>query len=143
MNHSPAGDLWRNTLERIPTVFGRMQYLASLRDSNTGDYRHFGLAQRFGEPEARAAIRDSHLKTFADWLAFNLEEQKNELQGYLDDLEGDKKTIVENWIRLNSLRNCIPVETREVERQLYLTDLATVLELLRYEYAVVLPDPDA
>lgn len=143
MDRNPAADLWRNTLERIPTVFCCLQYLGSLRDANTGEYRHFGLSQRFSEQEAGAAMRDSHFKLFADWLEFNLEKQKDELQEYLNGLEGDSKTIIENWIRSNSLQSCLPSGTREVERELYLTDLTTVLELLRYEYAVVLPDPDA
>ena len=35
-DRSAAADLWRNTLSQIPTTFGRLIYLASLRDQNTG-----------------------------------------------------------------------------------------------------------
>ena len=143
MDCNPASDLWKNTLSRIPTLFGRLHYLASLRDPNDGEYRHFGLAQRFDENTAAITLRDHHLQVFEEWLDCNVEKQKADLESYLGGLEGDPKAILGNWIQLGTLRNCVPVETREVERRLYLSDLDTLLDLLRYEYAVVLPDRDA
>ncbi|MDQ6664114.1 MAG: hypothetical protein M3Z23_06950 [Acidobacteriota bacterium] len=143
VDRTPASDLWRNTLSQIPTLFGRLQYLASLRDPNTGEYRHFGLSQRFSGDAADEVLRDSHLRIFAEWLCLHLERQKADIEEYLEGLEGDKKTILASWSRLNSLRACVPAETRDVERKLFLSDLQTILELLRYEHAVVLPDPNA
>ena len=142
-DRSAAADLWRNTLSQIPTTFGRLIYLASLRDQNTGAYQHHGLAQLFGAEEADQTLRQSHTQTFSDWLCFNLEQQKQDLEGYLDQLHEDKKTILATWIRLSPYRSYIPATAREVERNLFTTDLETVLELLRYDYAVASPDPDA
>jgi hypothetical protein len=138
-----AADLWRNTLAQIPTVFGRLWYLSSLRDQNTGIYQHFGLAQRFDPEEANRVLRQSHLKVFEQWLCFSLEQQKNETDEYLQTQEGDPKVIISNWLRLSPYRNCIPVGTREVERRLFMSDLKVVLELLRTEYSVASPDPEA
>jgi hypothetical protein len=135
-----AEDLWRNTLAQIPTLFGRLWYLASLRDHNTGTYQHFGLAQRFSETEANLVLRQSHLKVFEQWLCYSLEQQKNEVDEYLQGQDGDPKLIITNWLKLALYRNCIPVGTREVERKLFMSDLKIVLELLRNEYAVVSPD---
>ncbi len=143
MNRNPAADLWRNTLSRIPTLFGRLQYLASLRDPNTGYYGHFGLSQRFSEDVAETTLRESHLRVFGEWLCLRLEPQKADIEEYLESLGGDRKSILASWIRLNSLRACVPAEIRDVERKLFLSDLQTILELLRYEYDVVLPDPNA
>jgi hypothetical protein len=139
----PAADLWRKTLVQIPSVFGRLVYLASLRDQNTGRYEHHGLSQVFGEDEADQSLRESHNRTFADWLCFGLEQQKADLDLYLSSFEPDKRTILETWIRLAPYRNLVPASAREVERRLYLTDLETLLDLLKNEYAVVSPDPDA
>jgi hypothetical protein len=61
----------------------------------------------------------------------------------LDELQEDKKTILATWIRLAPYRNYVPANAREVERNLFTTDLETVLELLRYDYAVASPDPYA
>ena len=138
-----AADLWRNTLAQIPTLFGRLWYLASLRDQNTGTYQHFGLAQRFDSEEANRVLRQSHLKVFEQWLCYSLEQQKNEADEYLQSQEGDPAVIISNWLRLAPYRNCIPVGTREVERKLFMSDLKIVLELLRNEYSVASPDPEA
>ena len=78
-DRSAAADLWRNTLSQIPTTFGRLIYLASLRDQNTGSYQHHGLAQLFGAEETDQTLRQSHLLTFSEWLCFNLEQQKYDL----------------------------------------------------------------
>ena len=66
---TPAGTLWNNTLSQINSVFGRLAYVASLRDQNTGKYEHFGLAQSIGEKQANNAVRESHAQVFAAWLA--------------------------------------------------------------------------
>jgi hypothetical protein len=142
-DRSAAADLWRNTLSQIPTTFGRLIYLSSLRDQNTGTYQHHGLAQLFGEGETDQTLRHSHSQTFSEWLCFNLEQQKGDLEGYLEELHEDKKTILATWIRLAPYRNFVPASAREVERNLFTTDLETVLELLRYDYAVASPDQDA
>jgi hypothetical protein len=90
-DRSAAADLWRNTLSQIPTTFGRLIYLSSLRDQNTGTYQHHGLAQLFGEGETDQTLRHSHSQTFSEWLCFNLEQQKSDLEGYLEELHEDKR----------------------------------------------------
>jgi hypothetical protein len=142
-DRSAASDLWRNTLSQIPTVFGRLVYLASLRNPNNGNYEHYGLALVFGEDEANKALRDSHSTVFAEWLTFNLEQQKADLDLYLAGLFEDKRAIIQTWVRLAPYQNLIPAAIRGVERRLYITDLAALMELFRNVHAVAAPDPDA
>ena len=85
-DRSAAADLWRNTISQIPSVFGKLVYLASLRNPNNGAYEHHGLALVFGEDEANKALRNSHNKVFAEWLSFNLEQQKADLDLYISGL---------------------------------------------------------
>ncbi len=138
-----VANVWRRTLSQIPTVFGRLVYLASLRDPNTGRYEHFGLAQMFGEDEADRALRQSHWETFQQWLGFGLERQKQDLDQYLAGLHRDPRAILETWSRVEPYRNLIPAAAPQAERQLYLSDLQALLELLKNEYGVACPDPDA
>ena len=126
---SASGELWRRTLSQIPSSFGRLVYLSSLRDPNTGEYQHFGFAQRFSDREADKTLRRSHADTFSDWLCFSLEEQKAELDLYLAGLPQDTVTVVANWKLLPPFANLIPVPTREAQRELFLADLRMVLEL--------------
>ena len=141
LERGAAADLWRNTLSQIPTTFGRLVYLSSLRDSNTGAYEHFGLAQVFGAKDADRTLRQSHTQVFSEWLNLNLEQQKSDLEDYLSGLEEDVDALVATWIRLAPYRNLIPPRAREVEKQLYLSDLEIVMELLKFDHGVA--DPKA
>jgi hypothetical protein len=138
-----AADLWRHTLSQIHCVFGRLVYLSSLRNGNTGRYEHHGLALVFGEEEADRTLRRSHEEAFAEWLGFNLEQQKADLDLYFSEQGTDRKTIVETWMRLASYRNLLPSSAEAVQRELYLADLETILSLLKNEYGVAGPGPVA
>lgn len=142
-DRSASADLWRNTISQIPSVFGRLVYLASLRNPNNGSYEHHGLALVFGEDEANKALKNSHSAIFAEWLSFNLEQQKADLDLYISALFEDKRVVVETWIRLAPYRNLLPASVPSVERRLYLADFTSLLELFKGAYGVVVPDPDA
>ncbi|MCX6623475.1 MAG: hypothetical protein NTY38_20895 [Acidobacteria bacterium] len=142
LNRSAAADLWRNTLSQIPTVFGRLVYLSSLRDANSGAYLHHGLSQVFGATESDQLLRRSHGDAFSEWLSFELEQQKGDLDAYLVDLSDDRRSIVEAWLSLSPYRNLIPVTVSEPERMLYLSDFEALLELLKHEYGAQGPVSD-
>lgn len=134
---------WQRTLSGIPTTIGRLAYLASLRNANTGAYEHFGLMQRIGEGEVDRLLRRSHTNVFQEWLCFGLERQKAELEEYLSGLEGDRREIVANWLTIEPFGSWVPSDSRDVERKLFYADLSVVLELIRTEYGVSSRDPDA
>lgn len=130
LDRSAASDLWRNTLSQIPSVFGRLVYLASLRDDNSGRYEHHGLALMFGEDEANKALKRSHIRVFREWLSFNLERQRTDLDVYLSGLYEDKRIVLTTWMELAPYRNLIPVTLRPVEKRLYAADFKALLELM-------------
>ncbi len=142
-DRSAAADLWRNTISQIPCVFGRLVYLASLRNPNNGSYEHHGLSLVFGEDEANKALKNSHAAVFADWISFNIEQQKADLDLYISGLFEDKRLVVETWIRLAPYRNLPPSSVRGVDRRLYIADFTALLELFKGAYGVAVPDPDA
>jgi len=142
-DRSASADLWRNTISQIPSVFGRLVYLASLRNPNNGSYEHHGLALVFGDDEANKALKNSHGAVFAEWLTYNLEQQKADLDLYISALFEDKRVVVDTWMRLAPYRNLPPSSVRGVERRLYIADFTALLDLLKAEYGVAEPDPDA
>jgi len=142
-DRSASADLWRNTISQIPSVFGRLVYLSSLRNPNNGSYEHHGLALVFGEDEANKALKNSHTAVFAEWLSFNLEQQKADLDLYISGLFEDKRVVIETWIRLAPYRNLVPASVRGVEKRLYIADFTALLELFKAAHGVVSPDPDA
>jgi hypothetical protein len=121
----PTVEVWRKTLSQIPTLFGRLVYLASLRDTVTGRYRHEILDTLMGAEDTDRTLCRSHHQLFSEWLAFSLAEQKSDLDEYLSTTGGPR--------HFRHYHNLIPPTARDVERQLYLTDLETIMELLRYE----------
>jgi len=143
LDRGVVSNLWRNTLSRIPSVFGRLVYVSSLRNPNNGHYEHHGLALIFGEDDANKALKKSHVDLFSGWLTFSLEQQKADLELYLSGLPDNRDLVLENWIRLAPYRNLIPSSVRGVERRLYITDLTALLAVLKNAGAGGVPDPDA
>src|SRR5437016_12980327 len=90
-------DLLKNTLSRIPTVFGQIMYLASLRDANSGVYRHHGLSVSFGRQDSVQALTESHTRVFLEWLGMTLAEKHQDLSAYLQGLEEGYDTVIRHW----------------------------------------------
>ncbi|MGH9627469.1 MAG: hypothetical protein ACRD7E_03780, partial [Bryobacteraceae bacterium] len=143
LERGAAPDLWRNTLSQIPSVFGRLVYLSSLRSSITGRYEHHGLALVFGEVEADRALGKSHTEAFSEWLSYNIEHQKADLDLYFSGLPADRRTVVETWARLAPHKGFIPASALKVEEQLYMADFEALLDLLKNEYGVASLDRGA
>lgn len=143
LGQSAIRESWQRTLEGIPTLIGRIAYLASLRDPNSGRYQHFGLAQRMGETAADALLRECHAAIFLEWLGLNYASQRSQLTEYLESIDGDAREIFSNWLRLEPYQRWLPAESRETERALFLADLASVSELIRADYGFAFPDRDS
>src|SRR5260370_980835 len=99
LERTALADLWKHTLSRIPTVSGRLAYLATLRDPASGAYRHHGLFASFGRDEAVRALRESHHKEFQVWLTLPLAEKSEDLREYLLRLEDPLADVVNHWIK--------------------------------------------
>ena len=143
LERGAASDLWRHTLSQIPSVFGRLVYLSGLREANTGRYAHHGLALMFGERESDRALKESHNTAIDEWLNYGLEQQKADLDLYLSGVTVDKRTVLDSWLRTSPYRNLTPATIKGPAKKLFISDLETLLELLRNELGVVVDDPDA
>lgn len=126
----PAEELWRRTLAHIPSIYGRLAFLASLVDVNTGRYEHQGLRTIFGPEEADQALRKSHEEVFLVWLSLHLEQQKADLELYFSTLPAAKRVLVENWRRLMPYRAAPPAWASAAQRQLFESNLSILLKLL-------------
>ena len=131
LERSAGADLTKNTLSRIPTLFGRLSYLASLRDPNSGAYRHHGLASIFGREESRKALGQSHEGVFQEWLNLRLEEKRDDLALYLAGLEETRTVVLEHWTKVRPYRGYTPASARESERELFFAEFEVLLESFR------------
>jgi hypothetical protein len=128
LERSAKADLFKNTLARIPTIFGRLTYLASLRDSSSGVYRHHGLACIFGRDESRKALAESHEAVFQEWLNLALAEKKDDLSEYIDALEDPRPVVLEHWTRIPTYHSYMPASARPSERELFRIEFEVLLE---------------
>ena len=130
-------DLWRRTLSQIHSRFGRIVYLASLRNAHTGVYEHHGLASLFSPEKSNKALRLSHLTCCRDWLKLPLAEQLADLRQYLESQPSQAGEIIENWREYAYWRSILPASIRGAERELYLAEVEVLLTLLRSENGAV------
>lgn len=105
-SHSGTPPAWRDTLQSIPTVFGRLVYLRSLPES--GDL----------------PIGNTAHQVFSSWLRLGLSEQVRDLRSYFAS-SGRRPPV--------DFSHLVPPAARDVERQLFLTDMETLVGLLRVE----------
>ena len=135
LERSAVADLWKHTLSRIPTVYGRLTYLASLRDQNSGIYRHHGLSTAFGREESSKALQESHGRAFADWLNLSLADKNTDLTAYLESLEDPRRVVLDHWLQSRVYRAQVPASARKMERKLFIQDLEALVAVLRNDCA--------
>lgn len=130
LERSAEADLSRNTLSRIPTLFGRLAYLASLRDRNSGLYVHHGLMSIYGGKKSHQALAQSHREIFQNWLKLALAEKIEDLKSYVNTLD-NAATFLEYWTPERPSRNYLPEAVRGAERMLFFNEFETLLEVLK------------
>lgn len=126
-------DVWKNTISTIPPDMGKLAYLASLRDPNSGLYHHYGLESVYSPEQSDRALHQTHIELFYEWLKKPLAEQKEDLEHYFRTVEGDLGTILENWKLLEPYRNYVPADADDAGRQLFFDDIAIIVELMTRE----------
>jgi hypothetical protein len=135
LSPGPAAKMSRKILRQIPTHFGRLVYLASLRDSPAGNYTHAPFIEAVGPEVASRTLAVSHHTVFAEWIALPLAGQKSDLIDYF----GETRSTLDP----RRFRDLPPATAHDVERQLFFTDLETLLDLLRFEQNAGAPIPAA
>lgn len=120
-------DLATHYLEPLPGNFARLAYLASLRDTRDGVYRHDRLSAVYGVERVHQTLSKCHEELLERLLELPLARQEEDLRGYLNSLPGgiagQAKVLRKeaDWASPNS-----PAYLRELFR----ANLAALLELL-------------
>ncbi len=119
--------LWEAALSELPSLFGRLVFLAGLREPDN-TYRHYGLELALG-PGAADIVRTSHETAFLDWLGLTIERQKEDLSVFLAGVPGHRRQALATWSDVARHAGLLPDSATAHERELYFADVQVVLGL--------------
>lgn len=138
-NRRVIEDVTTRTLAAIPTNYGRLLYISSLRDLASGRYRHEGLSAVYPEDAVQQALAHCHEELFAKILETPLAQQEWDLRACLGSLEGDFWSVVTNWRELESYRLLLPTRVPAYLQALFCSNLRALLGVFAEEHATWQP----
>jgi hypothetical protein len=132
-------------LTHIETSYGRLVYLAGLRNPDTGRYEHYGATSSIsGALDASRTLRRIHEQVFKEWIGFPLERKKSDIELYIAGIgQIDRVELIDAWLRLTPYKNLVPASIQGPEREKHTSDFEAILGLLKNVYGVASPNPDA
>ncbi len=133
-NRRVIEDFTTRTLAAIPSDFGRLLYVASLRDLASGRYLHEGLAVTYPEEAVQQALAHCHEELFTKTLETPLEQQEWDLRACLGALEGNFWAVAARWLELESYRLLLPAAVPGYLHGLFCSNVRTLLSLLVEEH---------
>jgi DNA-binding MarR family transcriptional regulator len=123
-----CAEYWAERIAGIPTRMGVLAFLAASRENEQGVYRDATAERDYDPGEISAALREIHVRVFRDWLTMGLEQQRDDVSGYLADHEGRLLYECANGQELRS--PLAPADTSDEELRLFRSDLAALLRVL-------------
>jgi len=131
LERTALADLWKHTLSRIPCVYGRLTYLASLRDPNSGHYRHHGLSAAFGRDDSTLAMRQSHHQVFREWLKLPISGKAADLAEYLTGLDEEPASVSSNWLQSGHYKTLAPENATRPQKAQFRQEVEILLQMIK------------
>lgn len=134
-------DLEFRTLAKIGGDFSRLIYLASMRDYNTGEYHHDGLAREFTESLARKALASCHREVFRRLVLSSVKELVGELENYVRSNGSTVSEFVRVWEKLHPYIVAVPMDCSPLTARFFASNIRAALAILQCRQSQAHPDP--
>jgi hypothetical protein len=129
-NKSVVQDFTATSLAAIPNLFGRLTYIASLRDLSSGKYEHSGLTAVYSPESVQEALECCHYEIFQRILETPLAVQAEDLRECLEGMTGPYPATLSHWRQIESYRILLPGNTPDYLKELFFSNLRALLEIL-------------
>ena len=122
-------DFSSQTLAAISSDFGRLYYVSSLKDSDSGRYEHDGLMSLYPENAVQAGLSHCHEELFSRILETPLSDQERDLRECLNSA-GDKYwDVVESWRETRYFREMCPQGLPDYLHDLFCSNMGALLAI--------------
>ena len=124
-------------LAPIPSDFGRLADVATLRDLTSGHYHHPALEEVYSEPAVHQALLYCHEELFEKVIGMPLDLQEWDLRTHFARMDAPVADIAFRWLEVEYFRSFVPLGTPLHLRELFLANTRAILaRLVREQNAV-------
>jgi len=129
-------------LSRIPSIFGKLALVASLRDEHTGRYGDPLAVLLYGRRQTEDCLKRKHAEIFFAWLRLALAAQTLDLTKCLTCWKGDQNPFTTSWFDERLPEKLIPGPASETEHALFMGNLRAAFESLKDRLVSVENNPN-
>jgi hypothetical protein len=122
-------DFSSQTLAAIPTDFGRLYYVSSLKDADSGRYEHDGLRTLYSENAVQAGLSHCHEELFSRILETPLREQERDLHACLGSAGDKYRDVVESWRETRYFKEMCPEGLPDYLHDLFCSNMGALLAI--------------
>jgi hypothetical protein len=122
-------DFSSQTLAAIPSDFGRLYYVSSLKDSRSGRYEHDGLTSLYPDTAVQAALSHCHEELFSRVLETPLKDQQSDLGKCLEAAGERYWYIVEGWRETRDFQTMCPEGLPQYLNDLFCSNMNALLSV--------------
>jgi hypothetical protein len=134
-NRKLTEDLTERTLARISSEYGKLIYLASLRDLASGTYRHDGLEALYSGGSVQEALLQAHREVCSRIMEMPLAMQEMDLQSCWSGFEVEPEGLIGNWKESEAYRTLMPFGLPDYMRTLFCSNIETLLSIFEADHA--------
>lgn len=117
------GDFYANPLTRL-------LYIASTRDTDTGEYFDDRLATHFTAETAAEALLLVHREIFEELVFLPLQEIVVHVSDYVHNAAGSPERTIERWLNTKPYRTLRPRDYDPVAASVFFSQIRTALEIV-------------
>jgi hypothetical protein len=129
-SRSVIEDFTSRTLAVIPSDFGRLYYISSLKDPETGRYQHDGLRDVYSDSSVQEALTQCHQELFSRILETPLRTQERDLSSCLHSAGDQIWALIENWRENRVFLEMCPEGLPNYLNDLFSSNMTAMLAIL-------------